>query len=57
MLNSYNKPTHRMAQSPHIILAVIAFMCQWPVGNMFSLITYSTDRSETKRTNFFQQLL
>lgn len=32
MLNSHNKPTHHMAQSPHVILAAIAFVCQWPGG-------------------------
>lgn len=57
MLNSYNKPTRHMAQSPHVILAAIAFVCQWPGGNMFPLITYSTNRLENERDNFFQQLL
>lgn len=57
MLNSYNKPTHHMAQSPLVILAAIPFMCQRPGGNMFPFITYSTDRLENKRANFFQQFL
>lgn len=57
MLNSYNKPTHHMAQSPLIILAAIPFVCQWPGGNMFPFITYSTDHLENKRANFFQQFL
>lgn len=46
-----------MAQSPHVILAAITFVCQWPGGNMFPLITYSTDCPENKRASFFQQLL
>lgn len=44
MLNSYNKPTHHMAQSPRVILAAIAFVCQRPGGNMFPLMTYSIDQ-------------
>lgn len=50
-LNSYNKPTHHMAQSPHVILAAIAFVCQWPGGNVFSLIKYSTNCPENYRAN------
>lgn len=57
MLNSHNKPTHHMAQSPHVILAAIAFVCQWPGGNMFPFITYSTERPENQRADFFQKLL
>lgn len=57
MLNSYNKPTHHMVQSPHVILAAIAFMCQWPGGNMLPLIVHSTVHPENKRAGIFQQLL
>lgn len=46
MLNSYNKPTQHMALSPHVILAAIAFVCQWPGGNMFFPIKNSTNYTE-----------
>lgn len=40
-----------MAQSPHVILAAIAFVCQWPGGNMFSLIKYSINCPENYRAD------